>query len=244
VILDTLRGGLPWLAAACVAVALSLGAFLSQLALTESQALQTAIVAALLRASAVFLIATQVISSTVRETDDKVLEMMLALPLARALHYAGRLAGFAIGAVVLAALFSLALAFWVPPSALVPWGVSLALELILVAAAALFFAMTLTRLLPAIAALAGLYLLGRSMTAIQAIASGPLADTTLAGRAARAAVDAVALVLPRLDLAARTEWLLYGAPAGTAFWTAQAGLVVYIALLAAAGLFDFQRRSL
>src|SRR6267378_1698161 len=55
VLLEARRGGLPWLAVASIAVALGLAAFLSQVAVTESLALQASIVAALLRASAVFL---------------------------------------------------------------------------------------------------------------------------------------------------------------------------------------------
>lgn len=243
VLLDTLRGGLPWLAGASIVAGLVLAAFLSQLALTESVALQTAIVAALLRACAVFLLAAQVASSTLREIDDKGLELMLSLPLPRAVHYLGRLAGFALSGVLLAVLFSVPLLLWVSPSAALHWGLSLALELALVAAATLFFAMTLARLVPAIAAVAGLYLLGRSMAAIQAIAAGPLADERLAGRLARWLVDGIALVLPRLDLATRTEWLLYGTPAPASYATAMAGLVLYALLLSAAGLFDFQRRS-
>src|SRR2546422_4310390 len=49
VLLEARRGGLPWLAAASIALALGLAAFLSQVALTESLALQASIVAALLR---------------------------------------------------------------------------------------------------------------------------------------------------------------------------------------------------
>src|SRR5438309_11229617 len=83
VLLEARRSGLPWLAAASIAVALGLAAFLSQVALTESRALQASIVAALLRASAVFLIAAHVASSTLREFNDKELERMLSLPLSR-----------------------------------------------------------------------------------------------------------------------------------------------------------------
>jgi hypothetical protein len=60
---------------------------------------------------------------------------------------------------------------------------------------------------------------------------------------ARFGVDTVALLLPRLDAVTRTEWLLYGAPDAAAFLAAIGALVVYVALLAAAGLFDFYRRS-
>src|SRR6267142_1502991 len=95
VLLEARRGGLPWLAGASIAVALGLASFLSQVAVTESLALQASIVAALLRASAVFLIAAHVASSTLRELDDKELERMLSLPLSRSTQYLGRLAGFA-----------------------------------------------------------------------------------------------------------------------------------------------------
>jgi ABC-type Na+ efflux pump permease subunit len=242
-LLEARRGGLPWLAAASVAAAFGLAAFLSQVALTEGRLLQVAVVAALLRAFAVFLVALQVSASVIREREDKGLELMLSLPLTRASHYLGRLAGFGAMAAVLALVFALPLLAWASPATVALWAVSLMLEGTLVAAAALFFAMTLVQPVPAIAATIGLYLLARSMAAIQAIAAGPLVEPSLAGRAARFCVDAVALLLPRLDTVTRTEWLLYGSPGMAAYGAAVGALAVYIALLAAAGLFDFYRRS-
>jgi hypothetical protein len=242
VLLEARRGGLPWLALGCIAAGAALAAFLSQVAVTESLSLQAALVAALLRAGAVFLIAAQVAGSTLREINDKALELMLSLPVSRPAQYLGRLAGFAACSAALAALFSLPLLLWAPPSWVALWGLSLALEGTLVAAAALFFAMALAQLVPAIAAVAGLYLLARSMAAVQAIAAQPAGDS-LAHDIARWGVDAVAFLLPRLDAVTRTEWLLYGPPAPGAYLTALAGLAVYLALLAAAGLFDFYRRN-
>jgi len=243
VLLEARRGGLPWLAAGCIVVALALAAFLSQVALTESLALQAAVVAAVLRACAVFLIAAQVASSTLREMNDKGLELMLSLPLSRSSQYLGRLAGFAACAVALAAAFALPLLLWAPASAVALWGASLACEAALVAAAALFFAMSLAQLVPAIAATAGLYLLARSIAAIQAIAGGPAAEASLAAELARRAVDAIALLLPKLDAATRTEWLIYGAPSASAYAWALGGLLVYALLLIFAGLFDFHRKN-
>jgi ABC-type transport system involved in multi-copper enzyme maturation permease subunit len=237
------RGGLPWLAAGGLAAALLLAAFLSQVALTEGRALQLAVLAALLRACAVFLVALQVTTSVMREVSDKGLELMLSLPLPRASHYLGRLAGFAGIGIVLAAVFALPLLAWAGPAAVALWAFSLALEAALVAAAALFFSLTLAQPVPAIAATAALYLLARSMAAIQSLASSPLAEPSLASQGAHAAVEALALLLPRLDAVTRTEWLLYGAPTAAAFFAAAGALLVYIALLAGAGLFDFYRRS-
>ena len=243
VLLEARRGGLPWLAAGSIALGLALAAFLSQVALTESRALQVAVVAALLRACAVFLIAAQVASSVLREINDKGLELMLSLPLPRSAHYLGRLAGFTVLGAALAGVFAAPLLVWAPAGAVALWGLSLACETALIAAAALFFAMTLAQLVPAIAATAGFYLLARSIAAIQAIASGPLAEPSLPSELARMAVGGVALLLPPLDAVTRTDWLLYGAPGPGAYGAALAGLAIYAALLIAAGLFDFHRRN-
>src|SRR5207244_1592340 len=167
-LVEARRGGLFWLALACVAVGLALGAFLSQLALTESRMLHAAVVC---------------------------------------------------------------------------WPLSLACALALVAAAALFVAMPLAQLASALAATAALYLLARSVSAMQAIAAGPLAEETLAQELARRAVDALALLLPALDRVTRTEWLLYGTPDWRSYALGLAGVLIYAALLAAAGVFDFQRRA-
>lgn len=244
VLLEARRGGLPWLAGASILGAAGLAAFLAQVAVTENRALQAAIVAAFLRVCAVFLIAVHVASSTRREIDDKGLELMLALPLERSTHYLGRLAGHACTAAAIAAAFSLPLLVWAPPAAVALWGLSLALEAVLVGAAALFFAMALAQLVSAIASVAGLYLLARTIGAIQAIASGPLAEDSFLDRLARWSVDAVALVLPRLDAVTRTEWLLYGGPAWPQVAQVLGALALYALLLAAAGLFDFYRRNL
>lgn len=237
------RGGLAWLAAAALLLGVGAAAFLSQVALTESRAVQASLVAALLRVSAVFILATQVIASVRREIDDRRLELLLSLPLSRASQYLGRLAGFAACGVLLAALFSLPLFLWSSPSAVAAWGFSLACELALVAAAALFFTMTLAQLVPALASTAGLYLLARSITAVQAIASGPLTDETLADTLSRHAVDAVALLLPALDHVTRTGWLLYGVSDWRDYLFGVGGMLLYTALVAVAGVFDFQRRT-
>ena len=244
ILLEARRGGLPWLAAGAIAGALVLAAFASQLALTESRALQASLVAAVLRACAVFLIAAHVASSTQREMNDKALELLLSLPLSRAAQYTGRLLGFAATGGALAAAFALPLLLWAPPASVAAWAVSLALECALVAAAALFFAMSIAQLVPAIAVTAALYLLGRSISAIQAMAAGPLEDSSTAAAVARHAVDAIALLMPNLDAATRTEWLLYGISDARAYAAALLGLALYGALVTAAGLFDFQRKSL
>lgn len=244
VLVEARRSALPWLALAGVLAALGLSGFLSQVAITEAAALQASASAALLRACAVFLVATHVISSVVREANDKVLELSLTLPISRSAWYLGKLLGYAGAGALIATLFALPLLAWAKPSDLAAWWLALAAEAAVIAAAALFFASALGQTVSAIAAVAGLYLLARSISAIQAIAGGPLAVDNAAGQAARWLVDAFALLLPRLDAVARGDWLLYGAPPAVELAPALAGLAIYFVLLAAAGLFDFSRRNL
>ena len=243
-LLEARRSGLPWLALGLLAGALGLAAFLSQVAMTEGRELQAALAAALLRAGAAFLLAAHVTASVVREANDKVLELALALPLSRSQYYLGKLVGYGAIGLGFAAACGLPMLLWAAPGSAALWSASLAAELLLVCAASLFFAVTLANVVPAIAATAGLYLLARSISAIQLLARGPLAEPTWTQSIARGAVDAVALLLPRLDAATRSEWLLYAPPAPGEFVAVLGALVLYAALLCAAGLFDFHRRNL
>lgn len=243
-LIEARRSGLPWIAAVSLLAAIGAAGFVAQVAITESVALQAALAAALLRACTVFIVAAHVTASALREANDKVLELMLSLPVSRATYYLGRLLGFAGCAAVISAVLALPVFFWSPAGVASLWAMSLGAEAILVATAAFFFASVLGQFVGALGATLGFYFLARAIGAIQLIAGGPLAADTLLQQAAKWIVDAIALLLPRLDAATRTEWLLYGAPAATEFTTALAGIALYAALLAAAGLFDFYRRNL
>jgi ABC-type transport system involved in multi-copper enzyme maturation permease subunit len=244
VLIEARRSGLPWLAAASVLGALGLAGFLAQVAITESAALQASACAALLRGCAVFLVAAHVVASVVRETNDKGMELALALPLSRPAWYLGKLLGFSCAGVLIATLFALPLLAWAKPADLAAWWLALAAEAAVVAAAALFFATALGQTVTAIAATLGLYLLARVISSIQIIAGASLADEGATGEMARWLVSAFAMLLPRLDALARGDWLLYGAPPAAALAPALGGLAIYFVLLAAAGLFDFSRKNL
>jgi len=244
VLLEARRSALPWLALGLLATAFGLAAFLSQVALVEARELQAVVVAAVLRAGGAFLLAAHVAASVSREANDKVLELALALPLSRRAYYLGKFAGFGLVGLLLAVVYALPLLLWCPPASVALWGASLVLELLLVVAATLFFAMALSGVVPAIAATAGLYLLGRTIAAIQLLSRGPLVDEGWSQTLSRWAVDGVAMLLPRLGAATRSDWLIYGLPSASEYGMALLSLAAYGALLVAAGLFDFHRRNL
>lgn len=242
-LVEAMRSGLPWLAAAAIIAVLALSGFLAQVAITEAGMLRVSVAGALLRVIAIFMICAHSVASIARETNDKGLELVLALPISRSAQYLGKLLGFACTGALLATLFAVPLLVWAKPADLAAWWISLAAETVLVAAGAQFFASVLAQPAAAIAATASLYLLGRSISAIQAIAGSPLAGDSTLNEAARWSVDALAVLLPRLDSVTSGDWLLYGAPGAGELARVLLGLTLYVVLLATAGLFDFNRRN-
>src|SRR5262249_12522212 len=157
--------------------------------------IQAALMAAALRGAAVFIIAAFVISSMVRESNDKVTELLLSLPAPRSAYFFGKLAGYALVAVIVALLCALPLALVAKPAGLALWTASLVCELLIVTAMSLFCVLTLTQVVPAFAAVAGFYLLSRSVTAMQIIAAAPLHEVTFTDRIVKGIVESIAFLL-------------------------------------------------
>ena len=242
-ILEAVRNRLLWLTVLVVVIAFGLAQFLNQVAIAETREIQTALLAAPLRAAAVFIVAAFVITSTVRESNDKVTELLLSLPAPRSTYFIGKLAGYGSIAVILALVCALPLILHAQPWGLALWTASLVCELWIVTAISLFFVLTLAQVVPAFAAVAGFYLLARSMTAMQIISSASLHEQTLADRVVSAVVGLIALVLPSLDSMTQTAWLLGTGALGNA-WTAVLGqTAIYLVLICSAALFDLYRKN-
>lgn len=243
-LLEAMRNRLLWLAAIIAGAALGLAQFLNQVAITESLQIQLALLAALLRFAAVFILATFIITSMVREADDKGTEFLLSQPAPRAAYFFGKFAGYSLLAIALAAAFSLVLALFAPAKGLAFWTVSLCCELLIMTAVSLFCVLSLTQVLSAFAATAGFYLLARSMAAMQLIASASLSsEHTLAEEVVGWVVNALALLLPGLDRMTQTGWLTDAAPSSADFGMILLQTAVYVSLIASAALFDLYRRN-
>ena len=129
-----MRNRLLWLSLLVVAVSFGLVEFIGDLAITEHRVTQVAVLAAFLRLSSVVILAMFVVSSTVRELQDKTLEMILAMPIHRSSYYLGKLIGFIQVAALIALIFSAMLLLYAPAEQVMIWGISLLFELILVVA--------------------------------------------------------------------------------------------------------------
>ena len=243
-LLEALRNRLLWLALILVAAGLAFTQFLQQVTITESVQIQAALLAALLRLGAVFILAAYVVTSMVREFNDKVTELILSRPLRRSSYFFGKLAGYAVVALALALVSSLPLVLFSPAVRVALWGLSLACELLLVTAFELFCVFSLTQVMSALAAVACFYLLSRSISALQIMAANPLSDTLSFGQeVVNFVIDAIAFLLPGMDRMTQTGWLLYAAPSAADIAQLLAQTAAYALLLSGAALFDLQRKN-
>lgn len=243
--LEAVRTRVP--ATTLLTLALLFGAslFIRELAVTETARFQIGFYAAAARLCAVFLTSLYVLASVSREFNDKGLEVLLALDVPRSHYICGKLAGFALTACLIAMLLSLPLWMLAPAAAAWVWTFSLMIELALIAALSLFCIVTFSQLLPAAGFVAAFYLLARSVTAMRLISANPVAgDDALSHQFTRALVDGLGYLMPALDSWTDTAWLVNTLPETTVLPAIAAQGAIYIALLTAATLFDFHRRSL
>lgn len=244
-VLEAWRTRLIWLYAIALALVFGTAYFAQQLAITESARVQIVFSATASRLVAVFVLSLYILTSVVREFNDKGLELTLSFDLRRADYILGRLLGFMLIALAMALLAALPQLILASLTAVLQWGCSLALELVIVAALSLFCIVTFTQLLPAASFVAGFYLLARVLWAIRLISDNPIfEDGALSHQMMTWLVDALALVLPALDRFTQSAWLVDGAAEWSAVGICAVQAMLYTALLTAAAMFDFYRRNL
>ena len=218
--------------------------FVETIAVTEGARFQAGFYAASMRIASVFIAAVTVLVSVTREFNDKGLDVLLALDLPRSHYVLGKLAGFLAIAVLIAAAAALPLVWLAPPLAALQWAASLAGELAIIVAFALFCVVTFNQLTPAASFVLAFYALGRALTAIRLMSEHPLSGAdTFSHQAIQFMVDTLALVMPALDTWTQTAWLV-NHPAAWLSLLELAGLsLLYVALLAGATMFDFYRKN-
>jgi Cu-processing system permease protein len=243
-LLEVARSRLAWLVGAVLLISLATAGFLQQVAVIEAREIQVAIIAALLRACAVFFLVLFVVMSVVREANDKFFELVLSQAMPRASYLLGKFLGVAAAAVLIALVMSLPVALFAPIARVPAWTLSLLGELLIMAAVSLFCVLTFTHVLTALSAAAGFYLLARSIAALQIIAAAGEHTVALGPRIADGIIQGVALVMPRLDRMTQTGWLIDAPPDAAMLVSILAQTAVYVGLILSAALFDLYRQDL
>jgi hypothetical protein len=244
-LLEAARTRLAWVFLTALLLVFAAAYFMHQLAITESTRMLIAFSAAATRIVAVFVLSLFVLTSLVREFNDKGLELTLSFDLRRADYVIGRFAGFAAIAFAMALMAGLPQMLLAPFDAALQWTCSLAFELVMVAALSIFSILTFTHLMPAASFIAGFYLLARAISGLRLISANPIVGADSPSNQVMAKlIDAFALVLPSLDRFTQSAWLLDGSGGWQTLSNCAAQAIIYTSLLIAAAMFDFYRRNL
>lgn len=244
-VIESLRNRLLPLSIIVVAISFGLVEFVGDLAITEHRVTQVAILAAFLRISAVVIITLFVVTSTVRELNDKTLEMILAMPIHRTSYYLGKLAGFLQVAVSVSIIFSILLFLYADAEQVAIWAISLFFELILVIALSLVMLFSFNQVPSALIGVFIIYGASRIVTSIFLMSKYPIiAHTSLAQQFMEGFTELLTWLLPDLHRFTQTSWLAYN----TAEWNMLLPLfgqtIIYLFFLSLIALFDFYRKNL
>ena len=243
-IIESLRNRLLLLTFLVIGISFALVEFIGDLAITEHRVTQVAILAAFLRISAVVMVTLFVVSSTVRELQDKTLEMILAMPIRRGNYYLGKLIGYFYIALLVSIIFSVLLLLYADAEQVCIWMISLFLELTLVVALSLVMLFTFNQVPSALTAVFIIYGASRIVTSIFLMAKFPIiAHTSMAQKFMDSVIELMTWLLPDLHRFTQTEWLTYN----TAEWAVLLPLfgqtLVYLIFLSFIALFDFYRKN-
>jgi hypothetical protein len=248
-----------------VLVGAALSVFLGSSAVTESDRFALVFAAAGLRFAGVAGLVLFIVSYIRRAFESRDVDFLLSRPLSRVAFLCSHAAAFSLLALFVAVLVTISVfaiaphhvaaatgAWNINPGAAADpqyaqrgiglWGLSLAAEFIIMANAALFFAMVLPGATAGSMASFGLYVLARLMGELLGIVN---TGAYSSGYHLLAAImNVISLIVPRLDLMAQSSWLVYGAGGsaiGLGFIIAQC--VIYSALLVLAAIIDLVRRQ-
>jgi ABC-type Na+ efflux pump permease subunit len=202
------------------------------------------VLAAFLRLSAVVIVTMFVVSSTVRELQDKTLEMILAMPIHRSSYYLGKLVGFLHVSIIIALIFSALLLLYASSDQVLIWGLSLFFELIIVVALGLVMLFTFNQIPAAITGVLVIYAAARSATSIYLMSQYPIiSHTTIAQKFMDGFIEMLTWLLPDLHRFTQTEWLAHNTGSFQLLLPVMTQSMIYLVLLSAIALFDFYRKN-
>ena len=218
--------------------------FIGELAVTETIQIQSAITGMILRLFSVFIICIFVITSTIREFNDKGFELIISLPVNRYSYLAGKMLGFGLLSVFIAIIICIPLALIGTSAQLMLWCFSLICELWILTALSLLCLITFKNVTSALSSVVAFYLLARTIGTIQLIGGSPILETTaISHKLINMVVDIIAVLLPALDQFSKTEWLVYGGGGGSEYMFVAGQTLIYVTLLFAAACFDLHRKN-
>lgn len=219
---------------------------LSSTAMLEEDAMHLAMSAGLARIILNIGIAVFVCFHIRSMYDSKEIDVMLSRPISRPKLVFGLWKGFAIVATMLVVAVAVVIYLLSPAnqSGFLVWSGSLLLECWIMVAIALFASLTNKSAVTSVLITFTLYILGRIMAFLVATANSKMIfKEQWINDIAEFTIEIISVVIPRLDMFAHTEWLVYGLPDDQTalFFIAQGTIFIPFAL--ALAIIDFSKKQ-
>ncbi len=178
--------------------------------------------------------------------DSKEIDVLLSRPISRSNLVISYWLGFASVATLL--LFPVIILLYIvgvlSQTGFWAWSLSLLLEIWLVIAVSLFASLTLKSAVGSVLAGFGFYTLSRMMGFFLATAeSGVLFSHSELNQTIRFIIDAISLLIPRLDFFAKSDWLIHSIRGIEDVYLFGAQALIFIPLLVLASIIDFKRKQ-
>ncbi len=219
--------------------------FIGELAITEGAQTQTSILSSVLRLFSVFTIGLFVITSMIREFNDKGFELILSHPVPRSSYYFGKFAGFSAVAIFIALISASCLCIYVPVNLALYWSFSLFCELLIIISLSLLCLFSFNSITISFSVVMAFYVLSRSIEAIQLISDSPiLAIGSVSHKFMNGLLDVIAFLIPDLYKFTQTGWLIYQTDFNTNIVIVIGQTLIYIILISCVALFDLYRKEL
>jgi ABC-type Na+ efflux pump permease subunit len=219
--------------------------FIGELAITEGIQMQSALLASTLRLFSVFTMGLFVITSMIREFNDKGFELILSHPVPRSSYYFGKFAGFSVVAFLIALMSACCLYLYVPANITLFWSFSLFCELLIIIALSLLSLFSFNSITISFSVVMAFYVLSRSIEAIQLISDSPiLASGSMSHQFINGLLDIIAYIIPDLHKFTQTDWLVYITDFNAELFIVIGQTLIYVILLSSVALFDLYRKEL
>ncbi len=228
-----------------VIVFFSISLFIGELAITEGVQMQSAILASILRLFSVFTVGLFVITSMIREFNDKGFELILSHPVPRSSYYFGKFTGFSVIALFIALMSVCCLSIYVPVHIALFWSFSLFCELLIIISLSLLCLFSFNSITISFSVVMAFYVLSRTIEAIQLISDSPiLALGSMSHKFMNGLLDIIAYLIPDLYKFTQTGWLIYQTEFTTNMVFVVGQTVIYIILISCVALFDLYRKEM
>lgn len=230
-----------------IIMAYGFSAFVGYTALVEQSQMSLAYFAGSSRIILIVGLSVFVCFHVRRAFDNREVESILSKPISRTTFVVSYWMGFSILALLSIIPIILIIYFLhqADLNGLIYWSVSLVLEAALVIAFALLASLIMRSAVSSVMAAFAFYLISRLMGFFTIAIDNPqsLMGSGNVGMALEFILKIISSILPRLDMFAKSQWLIYGIEGQADLWVFPAQSLVYIALLLAVAVFDFKRKQ-